>query len=364
MRGRGEGSVYKRKDGTHQAAISTRTGRVYVTRKKAESYEAFLARVEKAKAEARKGLDTKNTTGEFLTEWLASVKPTIRPKSYESYEGTVRLYLVPAIGTVPLAKLTPSHVNEAMAFARKLKRSPRTIAYVRSILRRALHVAQRWGLVDRNVAALVDAPRVEKFEFAMPGPDAWDEFLHRVSGTEYEALLLIMALMGPRRGEALALYWSDYDGSTLRFLRALQRVTGEGLVISPVKTATSRRTVPVPAIVVEALKRWRVRQLEWKLAAGEFWQDSDFMFTNRTGKPISPEMAREIGMRVWPHRLHDLRHVAASHLLAEGEPLEIVSTLLGHSSIRMTKDVYGHVPTKSLERAAERMQAIGTRKKR
>jgi integrase len=355
----GEGSIYKRTDGKHEAAISTPTGRRYFRRKNGESFDDFRARIEAAKKETKRGTAATGSLEEMLRQWLASVERSLRPKTLLSYRETVDSYIVPTIGMVPVTKLTAEHVQQAMRYAESMGRAPRTVAYVRAVLRRGLHVAMKWEMTDRNVAALVDAPRVERREHTMPTELEWRSFLGSVDGHDYEALLLILALLGPRRGEVLGLQWPDVQHDAITFTASLSRVKGKGLVLSPPKTSTSRRTVPLSPMIHEALIRWRVRQLEWKLKAGADWQDSEFVWTDGIGRPISPERLRKM---VKGRRIHDFRHIAASHMLAEGVPLEVVSTILGHSSIRVTKDVYGHIMPRQFTDAAERIQRIGTRK--
>ena len=159
-----------------------------------------------------------------------------------------------------------------------------------------------------------------------------------------------MLATGLRRGEALGLKWSDVDLDAGRLVvtRQLTRVGG-ALVTSDTKTARSRRAVDLSAPMVESLKAHKARQAAERLALGEAWADSGFVFTSSIGTPVDPRncyrefrgICEAAGLGRW--HPHELRHSAASLMLAQGVKIQVVSELLGHSSIRMTADVYGHV---------------------
>jgi integrase len=174
---------------------------------------------------------------------------------------------------------------------------------------------------------------------------------------------------GCRLGELLGLAWSDLaaDGSSLTVRRALAesgRVADDkghrhtAWSLAEPKTRRSRRTIMVPTFVREALRRQKAAQAVQRLAAGTSWQDqADLMFTDALGNPMRPdavsrvfhETATRLGLQ--PIRFHDLRHSAASLMLAQGVPLKTVSETLGHASIAITADVYAHV-TPDLRREA------------
>lgn len=382
-RGNREGSVYRRKDGRHEAAITTATGRIYVTRRKSESHEDFTARVEQTKTEVRRGRNrSTGTLGDFLTDWLARIRGKVAPRTWESYSDTVQTHITPALGHIRLGKLKADHVETMMREIEKTH-SIRTVAYARSVLRRALKSAERDDLIGRNVAALVDPPRAPastEVSISLPTESEWKTFLAAVRTHDWEPLFLLWALIGPRRGEALGLSWTNVNEQTgrVRFTQSLQRIrtaeTKPGvrgkteIQIVPVKTGSSRRAVKIPPLLVESLRRYRIRQKSWRLAAGELWTESELVFTTRIGTPIDPRNAKRmvddlLDKAGLPHRhIHGFRHVAASQLLEEGVPLEVVSTLLGHSSIRVTKDVYGHIAERAMDAAAEKMQELGSRK--
>jgi integrase len=164
------------------------------------------------------------------------------------------------------------------------------------------------------------------------------------------ALWVVLVMLGVRRGEALAVRWTDVDldVGTLAVLASLQRV-GHELRRVPTKTRGSLRTIPLPAPSVEALRAHRARQNADRLAAGARWVATELVFTTRHGTPIEPRTVNRMfqtltaaaGLR--PVRVHDLRHGCVSLLLSLGVPPRTVMQIVGHTVMEMTMERYGHV---------------------
>jgi integrase len=370
-RGQNEGSIYQRKDGRWAAAISL--GYVGGRLKRKAVYGATRAKVQakltRLLAEKQQGLPVvgeRQTVGQFLADWLENwAKPSIRPKTFVSYSDTVRLHLVPAIGRIPLAKLTPQHVQALLNDAVRSGLSPRTAAYVRSILGIALARALKLGLVARNVVELVDRPRIVRHEIRPLDGDQARALLAAAQQHRLGALFSVALALGLRKGEALGLRWQDvdFDGGTLAISGALQRIGGK-LIRTETKNNSSRRMLRLPDAIVTALRAHRVRQMEERLAAGDRWQDSGYVFTTRLGGPLDPRnvlrhFSSVLTMAAIAHmRFHDLRHSCATLLLAQGVPARVVQDILGHSAIRVTMDTYSHVLPSMREDAAQAMDAI------
>jgi integrase len=245
--------------------------------------------------------------------------------------------------------------------------SARTAKYAHAVLRRALGQAERWGMVTRNVATLVEPPRAVRPEVRALAPDEVRALLDAAKGDRFEAILTVAIAVGLRRGEALGLKWSDLDldAAVLRVQRALVYVDGDLRFVDP-KTKRSRRTVPLPSVSVQALREHRRGQAAERLAAGPEWTDHDLVFPSATGGPMDPNnlgrhfraLCDRAGIgRV---RLHDLRHTCASLLLAQNVHPRVVMEILGHSGIAITMDTYSHVLPELQREAADRMdQALG-----
>lgn len=354
-RGNGEGSIYKQRDGLWAASISVDTPqgrkRKYFYGKTRKEVQEKLA---SALHERQQGtiITTPNqTVGQFLTDWLTVHKPTVRARTYERYEGFVRLHVIPTIGRVQLQKLSAQHIQSL--YARKLeeKLSPTTVNTLHMMLHRALKDAVRWGLVARNVCDLVSPPRRAHYEFKPLTLEQAHQLLTALHGHNMEALFVLALTTGMRRGEILALKWQDinFTQNMLQVRRIFTRAPGQRYVEAQPKTDKSRRSVMLPSITTELLKQHRIHQLEAKLQAGEFWEEHDLVFCTSLGTPLNPNKVLERFKTVLKKaglpdmRFHDLRHSAATMLLSVGVHPKVVQELLGHNQISMTMDTYSHV---------------------
>jgi integrase len=288
----------------------------------------------------------RQTVSQYLEHWLEHVAKTqVRAKTYASYDWITTKHLVPGLGRTALVKLSPPQVqtflNEKLKSGRLPKPNqtesrrcetdrpsqqkpgltPRTVQHIHATLRTALDQAERWGLIARNVAKLVDAPRVQRAEMQPLTPDEAKRLLDGLSDDRLHALYSVAMALGLRLGEALGLYWSDVDldRRILTVHRALQRIDGK-LQFVETKTQKSRRTLNLPQFAVNALLRHKGFQEQERHFAGERWVDSGLIFTTTVGTPLDgptvthrfQKALTKIGVR--RIRFHDLRHSAASLL--------------------------------------------------
>ncbi len=372
-RGANEGTIRERRDGRWEARViltgsdGRRRRRSLLARTRTEVRTKLQAAL-RAEASGLPSPGARLTTGAYLDHWLRdAVRPSVRSRTYASYAGVVRVHLDPGLGHVPLARLTPQQVQAFLnaKFAGGL--APRTVAYVRAVLRQALGQAERWGLVTRNVARLAEPPRVPQREIRPLTPDQVRLFLEAIHGDRAEALYLVAVGVGLRQGEILGLAWTDIDfeRSTITVRQALQRVDGRLELVEP-KSVTSRRVVAVPTIVLDGLRVHRTRQREDRLLAGSRWQDDprDLVFRTTVGTPmdgiaVTRRFQARLAVAGLPRqRFHDLRHACASLLLAQGVPARVVMETLGHSQISLTLNTYSHVIPALGRAAAEQMDAI------
>jgi integrase len=369
-RGTGEGAVYQRADGLWCASVELgrdpRTGRRRRKVVSAKTKGETLRRLADVRRTVDAGLpvtDARRSTADYLAWWLDEVLPgTVKDRTAASYRFIVDKYVTPHIGTVPVAKLAPGHVHRMLRELEKAGLSPRTQRYARAVLRRALRHAEQYGIVNRNVAALVDGPKGggSRLDDAPTAQEA-RAILDAAAGDRLEAFAVLALSLGLRRGELLGLQWPDVGLETrsLTVNRTLQYMPGEGLVVSAPKTTASARTIPLPDRCTAALREHRAGQAAERLAAGPAWRDSNHVFTTNQGAPIDPRNV----LRWWHtlteragvgrRRLHAARHTAATVMLERGAPLEVVSAVLGHASLAITADVYARPAADAKRRALE-----------
>jgi len=301
--------------------------------------------------------DDRLTVAGYLERWLATTLPSqVGPSTRDDYEDIVRLHLLPGLGRKKLSQLTPADVN-AVWESKREKYAASSIRKMRAVLRSALSDAERASLVARNVAALSTAPRLDSDEGRSLSLKQARSLLDSVSGDRLEAPVTLMLAFGLRRGETLGVRWSDvdWDEHTLHLVKSVKRVrTRSGpnktqLVLGDLKTRRSRRSLHLSPELVDTLRRHRARQAQERLAAGPMWQDSGMAFPSEVGTLMDPDnfarafsrICRAAGLGHW--NPHAMRHSCASIMLAQGTPLHVVSEVLGHASIAITKDVYGHL---------------------
>jgi integrase len=299
----------------------------------------------------------------YLDEVAAA---SVRPSSLRRYRQELRLYIAPALGKVPLDKLKPSQVSDFYR-SQLLHLSPGSVRRLHALLRRSLGVAVRWQLIPWNPVTAVDPPSLTSVEVHPFDANEARLFLAAASCDRFYARWLIAVLLGLRQGEVLGLTWRDVDldPRVLAVRQTLQNRPAEGFHLVPPKTARSRRIVPLPNAVVDALKLRREQQETDRLAAGiEFWEDWGLIFTTRFGTPLSPrndyrEFQRLVAAAGLRHvRLHDLRHTAASLMLAQGVSPRVVMEILGHSQISITMNTYSHVTPASSREAVARVEGL------
>ncbi len=368
-RANGEGTISQRRDGRWWARITLPDGRRKAFYGKTRQEVAQqLAQALHARHQGLPLASERQTVGQYLTWWLTTAQPTLRPRTYARYQQLVRLHLGPGLGAIPLARLGPPQVQAFLQAKRAEGLSPRTVQFLHAVLRRALGQAERWGLVARNVARLVSPPRVERPEVQPLTVAEARRLLEAARGDRLEALYTVALALGLRQGEALGLRWQDIDlhQGTLTVRYQLQRHAGAFSLVEP-KTARSRRTLTLPAVALEALRQHRARQAEARLRAGPLWQPPawapDLVFTTGVGTPLDARNVVRHYHRLLQRaglprlRFHDLRHTAASLLLAQGVSLRVVMETLGHSQISLTANLYTHVVPALQREAAARMDA-------
>ncbi len=293
---------------------------------------------------------------------------TISPRTEQLYEHAVCEYINPTLGKIRLNKLTPADVATMLQELEAKGLSPSTRRMARATLRRALRIAEQDGIVTRNVAAIAEGPKLNHREGRSLTPEQARVFLDAVRGQRLEAAYVLTLSLGLRRGEVLGLQWDDIqlgEGTVVLNIRRQLVRNKHGIELSDLKTHGSRRTLHLSKPLVEQLDRHRTFQEAEELVKGERWNNEhDLVFTSTIGTPLDPEafgnsvpkICKDAGLGHWS--IHELRHSCASLMMAMEVPLEVIAEQLGHASIRVTKDVYGHLMPRSRARAAEAMRTI------
>lgn len=366
-RGRGEGTIYKTADGRWRVQISIpgsqRAGKSFTTRREAGKW---LALAQSALQEHYLSPDANITLAEYLDGWLADiVQHRVRPKTYQSYEYICRKHLKPALGDKRLIDLAAADVQRLCSDKLACGLSKRTVEYIHAILVRALRNAVRSGVLVRNVASMASPPRPGRPQVTTLSAEQIKHFLVITRQHVLYPLYVLAVMTGMRQGELLGLRWGDVDleSGCVHVRMTMQEVQGGPTPGEP-KTAGSRRRLVLPTLAVEALHERKQRQVDDRARAGQFWSESDLVFTSRTGRPllgttVTHRFIRALEKAGLPRiRFYDLRHTTATLLLTRGTHPKIVQELLGHSRINLTLDTYSHVLPAMHSEAAETLQSL------
>lgn len=338
--------------------------------KRKQKWSTFHGTKTQARAELRRLLhdaergvpieSPNQTLGVFLATWLATyAKNSVTPKTYERYEDHILRHIVPALGHVPLSKLTPMQVENFYAARRSGGRldgragglSERTLLHMHSVLNLALKCGVRWQVLARNPMEGVTRPKATSTEMKCLSSQDASHLLELAKTTPHYTLLCVALGTGMRRGEILALRWSDFDLDTKAVFvrRSLEQTRGGSLRFKEPKTRRGKRRVDLPASLVGILRRHKATQARQRLLLGSEYHDDDLVFSKASGSPIPPDNITGF-FRVFAAnsghqglRFHDLRHAHATILLQQNVAAKVVSERLGHSSIAITLDTYSHV---------------------
>lgn len=357
------------------------------------------ARIDELLDQVRKGAVVKpgraGTVEAWLTTYLDTVAPRkVDPTTVSGYRSKMRLYVIPVIGRIRIDRLTPDQIDAVYLAMARAGRADSTILQVHRILKRALEIAHRRGMLPRNPAALIDAPTAKRTELEPLTEAEARATLAAADRRRNSARWSVGLALGLRQGEALGLRWPyvDLDVGEMRVwwqlhrrphehgcgtpptcgrrrggncpqkrlvLRSGETVVAGGLLLKEPK-GKGRRTIPVPPELVKALRAHReVQDLERQFAGGAYAKH-DFVFADPLGGPVDPaedwrewkDILRAAGVR--DSRVHDGRHTAATLLLAQGVDIRVVQELLGHSSIKVTEG-YAHVVGRMAREATDKM---------
>jgi len=328
------------------------------TRREAESTLARL--VSSTEDQGPAPADT--TVRHLLVAWLETCGDDLSPTTLREYRRMIETRIIPGLGDVPLRKLQPAQVDHLYTALRtKAGLSPGTIRKVHAILHRAFGQAVRWGWVQHNVIDRTSPPRLVKAEHTPPDPQQVAELIDQAWSDDpaFGLFLHLAAVTGARRGELCGLRWTDIDFDDRSLIICRSVIDVDGAEVKDTKTHAIRRlALDVGAVALLVDRR---KAAEETAAAFDVTLDPDaylFSFEPDASRPVRPDgmtkrfvsLAHRVGIKV---RLHDLRHFAATNLLAGGVPVRTVSGRLGHADAAMTLNVYGHFIATSDRAAAD-----------
>ena len=328
--------------------------------RKADALETAMLR------EVDKGYQqpTKETVTTFMQSWIDGYKANITARSYDRYTGIVKNHIIPSLGKIPLAQLSAQNIQKMYSNKLESGLAPRSVRYVHVVLHRALQTALKWHKITVNPADSVDIPKAQHTEMQIWNESEIIQFLEAARSTPFHCIFYLALFSGARRGELLALRWSDANLKTgqLSINRSVQCVNGEYIFSQP-KTEKSRRTIALPQSAVLLLKQLRevTEHTRARIDPKAKVEDAELIFTHTTdGVPLRPNTvsrawettAKKAGVKII--RFHDARHTHASLMLQQNVPLKVVSERLGHSSVAVTGDVYSHILPGMQESAAQR----------
>ena len=312
--------------------------------------------------------DNKLTVSAWIQKWLdVYIIPTVSPTTLVSYRGMIRRYIDPLIGHLQVQELTALAVQ---IWVNKLRVSPSTgkdmtaatIKHTYHVLRGAMDKAVQAGIIHRSPCVGIQLPKGEKKKPVIYSEVQIQHLLDFARGTEMELIIDLELCMGMRRGELLGLQWQDIDWgkNQIHIIRSRVAVDGKSVVKQP-KTESGTRTLDVPEILMQKLKRYKIKCMEQKIRMGRKLMEDDFIIVHTDGRPIYPEYVSQMFTKLQKRaglpkcRFHDLRHLCASIMVKQGIEVKVAQERLGHKDITTTMNIYAHVLPGSAKEAAEKI---------
>jgi integrase len=308
------------------------------------------------------------TVRDFVERWLRDwADANVSNKTWTRYAQLLLKHLCGRVGSLPIQKLKPADLQALYAAMARAGLAPLTRLHMHRVTSTMLKHAMQWGVVARNVATMVDAPRVKAKEIEILSPAEVTTVMEALRDKPIYPIVAVALATGLRRSELLALRWQDVDldGATLRVEQALEQTQRGGLVFKAPKTRHGRRTVTLAPSTVAVLREHRKVQQEQRLFFGLGKPPADaLVFTSWDGSPYLPatltlQWRRAMQRADLKATFHSLRHTHASTLIASGLDVLTISRRLGHGSPVLTLGTYGHL-FKTDDRAAAVMEAALT----
>lgn len=410
----------RRPDGTQIIETATFTPDPNKTEKQNQkALEKFVFEFEE-KVKSGKYLDGEKITFQAFTEiWLSDYAELhLEATTLQLYKHLLTLHIIPAIGNIKISKIQPVHLNKLynlLSQERKDGKSggyaPKTIKHVHNLISAIYSAAVKWNIVTDNPCERVETPkqtrncdkvkcftleqtelflalldkeytttykahdRIDDTGKAYHVPDYTES---RSIPTQFKLFFLLAIFCGMRRGEILALEWSDLDfnNSSVSITKSTTIANGKPITKAP-KTQSSVRILSVPASVMNVAKEYRMEQLEYRMSLGSQWIGDNHIFIQWNGKQMHPDtpyntfkkIIRRYNEQITNEEeklpeipLHGLRHTSATLLISQNVDVRTVSGRLGHAQTSTTMDIYSHALKKMDEKAADVLDSLLVRK--
>jgi integrase len=387
--------IKKLADGKYLIRASKGTGptRNYVNK-------TFRGTLKKAREHARE-LETKLDSGKlvqgdltfekYLDIWLAAIKPTVSPRTYDGYREYIERYAKASLAKFKLEDIRPLHVQQIFT---SMKKSATTVRNLHAALRACFGYAVRKRQIDENPCKHADLPaKGRSREIVVLDEEEAAAFIEVCTEMPNGVIFMFALDTGMRPEEYLALRWRDIADGHASVQQAVQfNRKGGGYYFKELKTQRSRRRIPLTASVIAQLTRHRREQNEHRLAMKGTWFNYDLVFPNEVGRPfainnITRRYLAPILEKMWPKpeddetgprtsasslstvhcplstapkhvTLYSLRHSCATLLMMQGHNPKVVSERLGHASVNLTLDTYSHVLPTMQQDATDTMERI------
>lgn len=308
--------------------------------------------------------DLENITVKQLFEkWFElKMKRKLKETTFKEYNNAANFRILPILGDYKVNQLNTMLLQKFINTLSDEELSPRYVEYLSTILHGALETARIWKIISFNPMMDVEKPRPRRVEQKTWTVEEMETFLNYAKLADFRLYAIVNTALktGCRRGELLALKWSDLDEQSgyIKIERSLI-YDKEGYRFSTPKTSSSIRFIKIGKNFLKEMKEWKSYQNKMKMALRTTYKDEDYIFSTQTGKPIYPrsmttdfnKMIKEAN--VPKIRFHDLRHTHATICLEAGMSIKEVQERLGHSSIKTTGDVYAHVTKNMKEKSVE-----------
>lgn len=372
------GHIRKRlnKNGSVSYQLIVESERDPLTGKRERTYKTISCTKKQAEATLRKmiaevengGVVTESAikVSDWLHEWLNLYLPNIEETTRVGYREKIDGYIIPKLGDIKLKSLNTPTIQAWVNWLKdEEKLAPKTIRNAFLNLKAAMDKAVILKMIGSNPCYGVELPKAVKYKAEIYSGNEISKVLDAAEGTDMYLPVLLEIAVGFRRGELIALKWSEIDFNNRVIHVRENRVNGDGKVqVKAPKSSAGIRDITVGSNIIEELKKAHKRYLENKLKLGAGFTDSNLVICQNDGKPFAPDSMTQKWLRFTKShnlkhiRFHDLRHTCATAMLEAGIDPKTVQSRLGHANISVTMDVYGHCTKAMDKKAADKIDEI------